>query len=495
MKWMAMVLTAALLLIGLGLLLGPGHHGDQISHDKEAQALCDAGTADMHAFRLREAVDKLGRSLTLDPSLAEASIARAGAYYRLGEMENFQKEFARSDSLTNLITNPRRRMLAQLRLGGINPSEKNAIRDSVLQVLEKEIPDNIFVLVAQASQPEMMANPDLQEQAWLKILKVDPNYALSYNMLGYLELHRGNYLKAIEYMQKYAFLAPEQANPHDSMGEVLMVMGRYEDAEKEFIKSVTIQPDFYHSLINLGKVHLYRGQIAKGVDILERVRTQVKGSTLEQRVDQEIINSFVNSGLETELNRMTAIFVARYPQDKVTCFYRGIRLAAAHNPAAGRAVMDSCLSQWRQDPAYKNNPTVRQYIESRSSLFDAMVSDYNDSTAIRIQKWRSSLGMVKDIWPFQYQWFYRYRLAQALYDGHQPTAALAELKPMLDVNPRLINSLLLATKCSIALRDKVAAEHWLSQLQHSLVDADPDFYGRERAAELATRIEAMPTGI
>lgn len=49
-------------------------------------------------------------------------------------------------------------------------------------------------------------------------------------MLGYLELSRGNYELAIEHMQKYAFLAPDLANPHDSLGEVYLAIGRYEDA-------------------------------------------------------------------------------------------------------------------------------------------------------------------------------------------------------------------------------------------------------------------------
>ncbi len=489
-----MVLTAALVLIGLGLFLGPDQNPDHLSPNKEAQALCEEGTADMHAYRLRAAVAKLEQSLELDPALAEASIARTGAFLRLGETDHFKIELARADSLTDLLTAPRRRMLAQLRLSALSGSRYYASGDSILQILEKEIPNNIFVLVAQASQPEVMADPDLQEQAWLKILEVDPNYANSYNALGYLELNRGNYLKAIEYMQKYAFLAPEQANPHDSMGEVLLVLGRYEDAEKEFIKSVQIQKDFYHSLINLGKVYLYRGQITKGVDILEKVRTQVKGSTLEQRVDQEIINSFVNSGLDKELDRMTAIFVDRYPDQRATCLYRGIRLAAGHRPQAGRAVMDSCLTSWRESPSYTNNSEVKLDIDNTMSRFEAIAADYNDTPAVRIQKWRQTLTMVQDIWPFRYQWFYRFRLAQALYDANQPTAALAELKPMLDINPRLINSLILATKCSIKSGDRPAAREWFDQLQHSLVNADPDFYGRQRAAELATRIAAMPSG-
>jgi len=66
---------------------------------------------------------------------------------------------------------------------------------------------------------------------------------------------------------------------------------------------------------------------------------------------------------------------------------------------------------------------------------------------------------------------------------------------MFEVNPRQINALELAAYCSVDLGDRAGAQTWLSLLQRSLKDADPDFYGRERAATLATRIGEMPTGM
>ncbi len=492
MKWIAIALFAALLLIGAGILLNrPGGDGT-ISSSPEALALCDEGTADMHAFRLRDAIEKLGRSLDLDPSLAEASIARTLAYYRLGETDHFTAELGRADSLTALIGDDQRRLVAQLRLGMIGKSRFFDIRDSVLTVLEGTVPENIHVLVAQASDPGLAADPELQEQAWKKILNVDPNYANSYNMLGYLELNRGNYQQAIEYMQKYAFLAPEQANPHDSMGEVLMVMGRYEEAEAEFVASVTMQPDFYHSLINLGKVYLARGQIAKGVDILEKVRSQVIGSDLEKKVDQEIINTFINSGLDDQIDRMTAMYIDRYPEDGSTCFYRGVRLAARGLVAEGQAVVDSCLAEWRTGWGYRNSPEVRLNIDSAARRYDALASDYNDPAVTRVRMWSSALAMVQDKWPSHELWFYRYRLAGALRDNGEPEAALAELAPILAVNQREPNILALAVQCHVDLGNKRAAAELLDQFQWAVSKSDPDYYGRAKAAELAPKVAGLP---
>jgi len=264
-KWMVVGLVAALILIGLGVVLTGGKgESPAISADPEAVALCEEGTEDWHAFRFEAAVDKLGRALELDPALAEASIARTFAFYRLGRSKDFKKELARADSLTVMIADDRRRMVAQLRLSNVMSSPTYAMKDSLLERLSHELPDNIHVLVAKATAAKMSEDAEAEEKAWKNILEVDPNYANSYNMLGYMELDRGNYEQAIEYMQKYAFLAPDLANPHDSLGEVLMTIGRYEEAEKEFRAAVKLQPDFYYSWINLGRTYLARGQIATG---------------------------------------------------------------------------------------------------------------------------------------------------------------------------------------------------------------------------------------
>lgn len=494
MKWMAAGLAAAVILIALGLALNDGGEGSGLSKYPEAVALCEEGTRDMNAFRLRDAVAKLGQCLELDPSLAEASIARTLAFYRLGEQDHFKIELARADSLTGLIRDRQRRMLAQLRLSMIARSRFFAIRDSLRTALSLEIPENIHVLEARVYDPQIMDDPLQQEEAWKDILNVDPNYANSYNMLGYLELNRGNYDKAIEYMQKYAFLAPDLANPHDSMGEVLMVMGRYEDAETEFVNSVKMQPDFYHSLINLGKVYLARGQIRKGNDILEKVRTQVAGSDLEKRVDREVIATYLDADLPEQIDAMTALYVGRYPDDPSAGFYRAVRLAAAGRPQAGQAVMDSSLAKWRQEPSYKVSKEAQLNIDSAARRFDALVADYNDPAATRVRMWEGTISMIKDHLPFHEQWFYRFRLARALRDAGRPQDALAELEAMLKVNPRLVHCLILAVQCNIDQGAADAARQALSQLEWAISKSDPDFYARERAAALAGTLGGAGAG-
>jgi Flp pilus assembly protein TadD len=485
-------LVLALVLVGIGVgFRGGDDDRSHVSDNPEALELCDKGTAAMQAFKLRDAVRILGRCLELDPELAEASISRAAAFARLGESDNFTMELARADSLTGLIDHDRRRMRAQLRLSGFKPSKYRAMRDSVLAVLEQEIPNDLDVLEAMAGNAGMTGTPEDVIQAWKKILEVNPNHAVAYNMLGYTEMYRGNYPQAIEYLQKYAFLAPDLANPHDSLGEVYMVTGRYEEARDEFVKSVEMQPDFYHSIINLGKVYLARGQLDKGLSIMEKVRAEVKGSNLEQKVDQEIIGTYLIAGLEEDLARTVTDYIARYPKSDVSAFYRAVSLAYMGRFMEGRAVMDSSLAAWREDETYQLFPAYRAFINRREAEFEAIAADVAHDHQSSELHWGRARELFGDKTPVHERWYTHYRYAAALHANGKAREALKVIDPLLSANKRIIPLLILKIHAHIDLKEGESARTTLAQLQRSLKFADEDFPARDTATELEVKVSSL----
>jgi tetratricopeptide (TPR) repeat protein len=492
LKWIFMALIAALVLIAAGVLLTGGDSGGTAaSAIPEALLLCEEGTADYHAFRLRAAVDKLGRSLQLDPLLAEASIARALAFKRLGEADNAKREVARADSLTGLIPDDRRRMLAELRLGGIGGSKYRSIRDSILTRLSEETPDEYYVLEAMAMDAGRRRDMEEQERRWRQILEIDPNNATAYNMLGYLELYRGNYEKSVEAMRKYVFMVPDEANPHDSLGEVLMVLGRYEEAEEEFRTSVKMQPDFYHSLINLGKSYLARGRLQDGLKILEKVRGEVEGTGLGQRIDLEIIRAFQSAGIESELDRTTAAYIVQYPEHEMSPYLRGIRLAYGGRFEEASAVMDSALADWRSGDSYARHKDMRFFVEHLAKTFDASVAEAAGETNTAVRLWRNAVIHSRDVVPFHDQWYERYGLAASLQRGGRAEEALAEIEPILAVNARLFRVLELAVRSYLDLSEAEPARRALEQLEWCAAHSDKDYPARAVAAELTEALAEL----
>ncbi len=487
----AISLLVLVLVAGAGFMLISGRTGEHpLSGSSQAVSLYEEGTADLNAFRLNDAREKLETSLELDPELAEASISLAFTLAQLGRIPEFRETLARADSLTGNLTDPERRMMAQLRLGSSSSSRYFAIRDSLLKRLRKDKPENIHVLVTLAGRCK---TDDEREQAWRHVLDVDPNYANAYNMLGYLELHRDNYEKAAEYMQKYAFLAPDLANPHDSLGDVYFAQGRYEEAEAEYVKSVTMQPDFYTSLINLGRVYLARGQIHKGLDILEKVRAEVTGSRLEQRVDREIMRTLVNFGIEDKLDEVSATYMAKWPDDHLAIFFRAMRMAHRGDFKASQAVMDSALTIWRVNQSYQQNEQYRSAIDRTGKRYQALVSDLADAPATRVRHWAGLVAMNSDL-PLPDQCFDRWKLGQALLDNNQPDPALEQIAPLLEINPRLISHLILAVRIHLARHDPALAREALNQAKWALAKADPDFPPLLKIKELEEQVKELEKG-
>lgn len=484
MKWILWVLAAALVLIGLDFVLGDNFKDQPLSKNPEAVSAYEAGMEDLFAYRFTDAVREFERALELDPEFAEAGIGLFSTYATMRRPEESKRYLALADSLTEKIEDPNRRMLAQLRICNASKATSHDIRDSLLTRLKQENPNSIFVLEAERNQADYGQNNEELERVLRRILEVDPNYAASYNRLGYLEMGRGNYDLALEHMQKYAFLSPDLANPHDSLGDLYRVVGRYEEAEEEYKLALQIQPDFFFSLANLGRVYLARGQVETGVDLLEKVRETVSGTDYEIEIAADIVSAYEAMELQEKMENSSADFIARYPKTRTSVMFRAIRLAYMDRREESRAVIDSALTEWRTDPSYAQSARSRLHTERRSLEYDAIVADLYQSPEHRVRAWARAIDFLDRKIEDHYQWYFRRKLARALFDAGRPAEALPVLQAQLEANPRLIYSLELAVECSLALRDADGARRLLDQLQFSLQRADRDLPVVKRASAL-----------
>lgn len=77
-----------------------------------------------------------------------------------------------------------------------------------------------------------------------KATELNPKAGPAFNMLGYAHLVQGEAGPAIEALQQYASVNPNEPNPQDSLGEALMAGGQFADAEAAFRKAVALSPAF-----------------------------------------------------------------------------------------------------------------------------------------------------------------------------------------------------------------------------------------------------------
>ncbi|MBT8386504.1 MAG: tetratricopeptide repeat protein [Ignavibacteria bacterium] len=70
----------------------------------------------------------------------------------------------------------------------------------------------------------------------------DPEFYYFYNAYGYFLLSQDRVDEAIEKFKKQVSLAPEEANPYDSLGETYRIKGALSESLKEYQKAYSISP-------------------------------------------------------------------------------------------------------------------------------------------------------------------------------------------------------------------------------------------------------------
>jgi tetratricopeptide (TPR) repeat protein len=94
----------------------------------------------------------------------------------------------------------------------------------------------------------------------LRALAADRNYATAYNQLGYIYSRLGENQKALDAMEKYVKLLPNEPNPHDSYAEMLRLAGRFDEALAHYRMALKIDPTFYISQKELGETYAVMGE-------------------------------------------------------------------------------------------------------------------------------------------------------------------------------------------------------------------------------------------
>ncbi len=112
-------------------------------------------------------------------------------------------------------------------------------------------------------------NYDSAAAHYLRALAVDPLYRPAVNNLAYLYDAMGEYEKAIVTIDSYILLAPNEANPYDSRGDIYGRNGRIDLAIESFRKALEIKPDFHNSIWNLGHLHCLRQEYAQAESLYQ----------------------------------------------------------------------------------------------------------------------------------------------------------------------------------------------------------------------------------
>jgi Flp pilus assembly protein TadD len=90
-----------------------------------------------------------------------------------------------------------------------------------------------------------------------RALRVDPENGPLLNEAAYADFFAGNVDGAMKAIARYEQIDPSDANPLDSRGEILLMSGRFREAEESFVGSYSRDPQF------IGSVALRKAAVAR----------------------------------------------------------------------------------------------------------------------------------------------------------------------------------------------------------------------------------------
>jgi len=243
----------------------------------EAQRLFLEGLENNDFFYFDEAREFFEKATVADPEFAMAYY-----YWALTATTaaDFQERLDKAVELAENVTEPERLIIMSLKAG--NEDNAGLARERLEQMVSL-LPEGKRAHLILSTSYYVQQEWDLAEKELRAAIGIDPGFAPPYNMLGYVLSNLNRYSEAIEALQKYSQLRPEDHNPHDSMGEIYLWMGDHTNSIKEFSRSLELDPNFVASISGIGHNLVFMKEFdkarAKYDEILDYAETTADTNT------------------------------------------------------------------------------------------------------------------------------------------------------------------------------------------------------------------------
>lgn len=197
------------------------------------------GFDDLSKAYYADARVKFQRALELDPEFVAAQLFLATHFSGHGEGARLLASLQQAD--LSRVT-PRERFLVRYELASQGLLGEDP--EVILQEYAGDFPEDPFAIRAECDLRWEAQEWETSESCYRKLLRLHPNWVMAQNRLGLLAMARGRFDDAYEHFLTYRYIAPDQANPYQSMGELLALLGRYEESEEALLQALAIKDDF-----------------------------------------------------------------------------------------------------------------------------------------------------------------------------------------------------------------------------------------------------------
>lgn len=229
-------------------------------------------------FFRNEAIECLEKAINEDSTFASAYLRLAMLRFDFGSKEDGMRALEKARKFKSQLSKADEFYLrmVEARVDGNRKQQMTILQEAV-----QHMPYDVDLRLDLARLYRYYLN-DLQRslEEFQIVLEMDPGRKSVYNDLGYLYAFLGDFETALKFLRKYQEMAPDEPNPYDSMGEILMQAGRLNEAIEQYQKAWTNWPSFFNSAMMLSYLEYDRGNYQKAVDYGLKVKPLLQSEKL-----------------------------------------------------------------------------------------------------------------------------------------------------------------------------------------------------------------------
>jgi tetratricopeptide (TPR) repeat protein len=334
-----------------------------LSHHLDALRHYWRGAQAWNHLDMSLAEHELRAALEIDPTFALARLLLGEVRVFQNQWDVAQSEIAVAKEQAGSLTEvDRLRINALLARVSGKPFEERVQLERLIG-LQRHRKEYVYEL---AESYFHTADVDEAIAKYQEALRLDENYALAYNHLGYCYSWKGEHANALQALTRYLELDPSP-NAYDSLGDAYMSAGEYDKAIQAKSKAVEQDPSLYYAKRSLAFIEILRGRDRSAEEILKKLVVEAADDTQRARFQAALAFLYLRTGdLQSAASAcergLLLMGSARNdaPSDELA-WVRGLIELERRNPAGANAALAqlrkmldaSSISAMNYKPVYK----------------------------------------------------------------------------------------------------------------------------------------------
>jgi tetratricopeptide (TPR) repeat protein len=221
-------------------------------------------------LRITDSLAHFDKAISLDPNFALAELNRANASPTAKE---FFEHLNKAVTLSAKASDGERMLIEAAEAGAnANPTKQKEILERLVAAYPNDERAHFNLGGYYFGQQEFV-------QAighYKKATELAPDYSTAYNILGYAYRQNEAYSDAENAFKKYIELIPNDPNPYDSYAELLLKMGRFDEAIVQYNKALAIDQNFINSHFGIAAALAYSGKPSEAQAELQKITTKAR---------------------------------------------------------------------------------------------------------------------------------------------------------------------------------------------------------------------------